>query len=1049
MGNDAAPPVANDATMVQEPKDQVAAGPISGLDATAIAPDDALAETQMDSGSSASGESFAKGSLAKGSAAKRAKRTTTAIESGTKIGRFLVTGELGAGGMGVVYAAYDPKLDRKVAIKMLHEGISTTHRSRLEREARAMAKLTHPNVVSVHEVGEFENRLFVAMEFVDGKTLRDWLTQDAPDKKQIMAVMIDAGRGLAAAHAADMVHRDFKPDNVLVGRDGRTRVSDFGLVTPVGSETIDEEVAPAPAAGQLSASALTQVGTIMGTPLYMAPEQHRGESADHRADQFSFCVTLWEALYEHTPYSAKSYEALVENVTAGRLLAPANANKGPSWIRSILTKGLSVKPAERYESMDALLRALANDPWQFRRRVALAVAGLAITGAAAAVLIFKGGASDAGAVCQGAQAQIDNVWTAERRAEIAEAFRASDVQGAMDTFAFSEKRLDSYGQEWVKLRTQSCEATHVHKEQGANLFANSMSCFDRRLMGYRSVIQLFANAPNEPVITNARKTVGGLADLNACLSRSELELGVGLPDDPIAQAEIREIMEAFEAVKRHDLRSEYKVALEKSAPLIERAIAVDYPPIEAELLTANAGLQQTLGDFDSAEKTLRQAASAAARANDDTMVANVWIRVLDLLVQQGRLDEALNMETVALTSAARVPNELGLQARLQNTLGGIYVAKARYDDAFVAYEKALGHLRATGDAEHPALAPAISNLGLANWYRGDIASAKQSFEEALEILLRDFGPDHSQVAYARKNIGDLAIQLGNDEDALVHYQEVLRIWTATLGPEHANLGYAYEQLARISQRSGDIKTALTLVDKTIAVREAALGAGHPLIVQSLSVAIEVFLAEGTPEGIERAEAAIVRALQIIDTLGEPGKTHKIYVLDSRAKLEESREDWTKALADREAVLELRRSVLGEAHNDTAYSYAQVAGVSMRLGDTKKTEAMLVAAQKIYDELPGFGDRDAIGMRRSRAQLRIEQKQLPAAMQLLQEALAKARVGTDTESMIALVEFEIAKLRYAMGEESQALGEAKAVAAQLGEEQAELRSAIDAWLAAPE
>jgi len=1058
-----------DATVEQEPgldATQLApgVGPISGLDETAIAPDDALAETQVDSDSFAQGPSaqgsFAKrgssarrGSLAKGSGAPNANKSgATPIEAGTQIGRFLVTGELGAGGMGVVYAAYDPKLDRKVAIKMLHEGISSSHRARLEREARAMAKLTHPNVVSVHEVGEFENRLFVAMEFVDGKTLRDWLTQDTPDKKQIMSVMIDAGRGLAAAHAADMVHRDFKPDNVLVGKDGRTRVSDFGLVTPVGSDTIDEApgAVSAPAVGSPSVSALTQVGTIMGTPLYMAPEQHRGDSADHRADQFSFCVTLWEALYEHTPYSAKSYEALVENVTAGRILAPSSANKGPGWIRGILTKGLSVKPGERYESVDELLRALASDPWLVRKRFALGAAGLAITGAAAAVLVFQGGNNDAGAVCQGANAQIANVWTAERRTQISNAFGTSEVPGAADSWAESEKSLDEYGQEWVKLRTQSCEATHVHKEQDEKLFAYSMSCFDRRLLGFRSVIQLFATSPNEPVIANARKTVGDLADLSACLSRSELEMEPELPEDPAVQAEILALLEDYEALKRHDLRGEYKIALELTMPLIARAVAIDYPALEAEFLISKASLQQTLGEFDNAEKTFREAASAAARANNDRMVASVWIRVLDLLVQKGRLDEALNIETVALTSAARVPNELALQARLQNTLGGIYVAKARYEDAYVAYDKALGFLRATGDEKNPALAPAISNLGLAHWYRGDIKSAKESFEEALAIMLRDLGPDHSQVAYARKNIADLAIQLGNDDEALVHYKEVLRIWSASLGPEHPNLGYAYEQLARLSERSGDSETAIAYVEKTLKVRLDALGPEHPLIVQSHSVAIEVFLTEGSPESIERAEASIERALEIIGTLGEAGTTQKIYVLDSKAKLAESREQWKEALAGREDVLALRRATLGDTHNDTAYSYAQVAANAKRLGDFGKAESMLVAAQAIYDELPNFGDRDAVGMRRSRAHLQFEQGKLGAAMALLKEALAKAHSGSETKDLAAVVEFEIAKLRFEMGETQEALSDARALLERLDPAQAEeLRASIETWLAQPD
>ena len=1019
----------------------MATKPVSGLDATVMESPEEFAETQLES------DAFARGS----GAPMPSKGGARALAPGTTIGRFIVTGELGAGGMGVVYAAYDPKLDRKVAIKMLHEGIRHSHRARLEREARAMAKLTHPNVVSVHEVGEYENRLFVAMEFVDGKTLRDWLAHEKPDRRQIMNVMIEAGRGLAAAHAAGMAHRDFKPDNVLVGKDGRARVSDFGLVTPVGTDTIDEVPAPiasaSPSRDAVPAIALTQVGTIMGTPLYMAPEQHEGGATDHRADQFSFCVTLWEALYERTPYSAQSYEALVDNVVAGRIQPPPSANKGPKWIRNILTRGLSVDPAARFASMNDLLLALENDPWKFRRRLAAGAALLSLTGAAAFVLVFQGqDSSSAAAICQGAERQIDAIWTPERRSEIAKAFRGSDIPGALDAWTKSEQRLDVYASDWVKLRTESCEATHLHKEQSPKLLAFSMDCFDRRLLGFRSVVELFASVPNEHVFKNAGKTVGDMPDLQSCLNRSELERAVPLPENPEARIEIRKLQESYEQMKRHELRGEFTEALELATRMSGRADELGYSPLEADILIARGGFEQTLGMPQAAEATLRKAASAAARANDDAKVAGVWIRVLDLLVQQGRLDEALAIETVAVTSAERVPGNLAIQARLHNTLGGIFVAKARYDEAFDAYQIALDMQRAIGSENNRALAPAIANLGLAQWYRGNIQAAKGSFEEALELMLRDNGPDHTLVAYARKNIADLAIQLGNDDQAHEQYLEVLRIWTKTLGPKHANLGFAYEQLARIAQRAGDSKAAFEFVDKALKVREEALGPQDPLIVQSLSVAIEMYLAEGDAPNIARAEAAIDRALEIIAVLGETGTAQKIYILDSRAKLAEAREQWSTALADRETVLGLRRATLGNNHTDTAYSLAQVAALEMRMGDFKKSDKLLAEAQRIYDDKPVYGDGDGVGMRRSRAQLRIEQKRYEDAMTFLEEALEKAREGKDIERMIPLVQFEIAQLRYTMGEKDTALAEARAILDALTpDEQTTLGPLIEAWL----
>jgi len=945
------------------------------------------------------------------------------IHTGTQIGRFLITGELGAGGMGVVYAAYDPKLDRKVAIKMLHEGIRTSHRARLEREARAMAKLTHPNVVSVHEVGEFNNRLFVAMEYVDGKTLRDWLSQDTPDKKQIMKVMIDAGRGLAAAHAAGMAHRDFKPDNILVGSDGRARVSDFGLVTPVGADTIDEVKPKIGAASQLSVSALTQVGTVMGTPLYMAPEQHQGEAADHRADQFSFCVTLWEALYEKTPYSANSYEALVDNVVAERIIAPSSAHKGPAWIRRILTRGLRVDPGDRYASMNELLVALEHDPWKRRRRLAAGVTVIGLTGAAAIVLVLQSRADRKQAgLCKGADALIQNVWTEQRRSEIRSAFEKSGQASAAANWGVSEKHLDAYALEWASLRTQSCEATRITKDQSPKLLAFSMDCFDRRLLHFRSTLTLFGTAPNQQVIENAVQTTNDLPSLQSCRSPSELERATPLPNDPVSRRKILQLEETFAEVKRHDQRGEYREALAGTEMLADKAEALKYTPLAANILLARASLQQTLGEIEAAEATFRAAASAAARAQDDVLVARVWIRVLDLLAKQGRIDEALAIETVASTSAERVPDAFQVQARLQNTLGGIYLAKARYDKAAKAYETALAFQYKAGTDGNLQLAPAIANVGIAKWYQGDIQGAKRNYEKALAIMLNDYGPDHSQVAYARKSLGDAALALGDDEEAKVQYAEILRIWRASLGPNHPNLAYAYETLAQIAQRAGDMESAFAYVEKTIRVRKEFLAPTDPLIFQSVRVAIDFYLAEGSAESLALADAAIAENLQRVEVLGEAGSQQRLLTLDGRAKLAERREQWSAAMADRMATLELRRSTLGEGHLDTAFTYAKIAGDLLQLGDLKKSEEFLSLAQAIYDQTPGPGDRDGVGMRRSRAIVKIQQHKNAEAMALFQEALAKAQSGASTAYLVPIVKFDLAKVRYSMGQRKQALAD---------------------------
>jgi WD40 repeat protein/predicted Ser/Thr protein kinase len=303
-----------------------------------------------------------------------------------KIGRFTIVRELGAGGMGVVYVAYDEQLDRRVAVKLLRRAETDTQgKARLAREAQAMARLSHPNVVTVHEVGTHQDQVFVAMEFIDGADLRKWLAQQGRGWREIVEAFRQAGEGLAAAHAAGIVHRDFKPDNVLVGNDGRVRVADFGLAHALDETLDDEQREPTTSSSNQFGlgQSLTRTGALMGTPAYMAPEQYAGKRTDARTDQFAFCVALWEGLYRRRPFSGVNLVALSTAIIDGRIDEPPDELDVPAWLRAALLRGLSPKPDERWPSMRALLDVLGNDPQvRRRRRVRLA----AIVGAAAIVV---------------------------------------------------------------------------------------------------------------------------------------------------------------------------------------------------------------------------------------------------------------------------------------------------------------------------------------------------------------------------------------------------------------------------------------------------------------------------------------------------------------------------------------------------------------------------------------------------------------------------------------------------------------------------------------
>lgn len=307
----------------------------------------------------------------------------TDIRYGTKVGRFVVIGELGEGAMGVVYAAHDRELDRQVALKVLRGGgASEEDRMRMLREGQAMARVTHPNVITVYEVGVTGGLVFLAQELLDGGTLGRWLERARPHAK-IIDKFLAAGRGLAAAHKAGLVHRDFKPDNVLLGKDGRVRVSDFGLARSLGASddgatSSKADTVAGGGAGPSPMSRLTRTGAMMGTPMFMAPEQHRGDRADERCDQFAFCVALYHALYGDWPFAGNTTVALADAVLEGRLQKPPRGHRVPARLRRILLRGLRTDPDDRYPSMDALLADLVRPPSRKLRVLAVAVAAIAV-----------------------------------------------------------------------------------------------------------------------------------------------------------------------------------------------------------------------------------------------------------------------------------------------------------------------------------------------------------------------------------------------------------------------------------------------------------------------------------------------------------------------------------------------------------------------------------------------------------------------------------------------------------------------------------------------
>jgi formylglycine-generating enzyme required for sulfatase activity/tRNA A-37 threonylcarbamoyl transferase component Bud32 len=308
------------------------------------------------------------------------------LHVGSVVDRYIIVERVGAGAMGVVYSAFDPKLDRKVALKLLRQRPDRTdqqlRQERLVREAKAIAKLSHANIVGIFDVGVHQGEVLLAMEYLSGGTLRRWISAEKRHWRDVIKKFSEVGQGLDAAHAAGLIHRDFKSDNVLLDGSGVPKIVDFGLVrlaestdVEISSDETDDDVEPTSNPGF---GPLTRTGALLGTPGYMAPEQFLGKPTDARSDQFAFCASLYHALYGERPFAGEAVTEIAEQVTKGRV-RPASADSAvPGWIRKVLLRGLATEPAQRYPSMSTLLHALAVDPVARRRRLIAIAAGVAV-----------------------------------------------------------------------------------------------------------------------------------------------------------------------------------------------------------------------------------------------------------------------------------------------------------------------------------------------------------------------------------------------------------------------------------------------------------------------------------------------------------------------------------------------------------------------------------------------------------------------------------------------------------------------------------------------
>jgi tetratricopeptide (TPR) repeat protein len=662
-----------------------------------------------------------------------------------KIGRYPILRRLGAGGMGVVYAAYDEVLDRKLAIKVLHGHVwdgDGRRRERLLREAQAMARVSHPNLITVHEVGTADTQLFVAMEFVSGPTLKQWLADQPRSWREVVAVFVQIAEGLAALHDAGLVHRDVKPANVIIGDDGRVRVLDLGLVGANRDDLSDAPTLEESSSFNRLEGPLTMTGERVGTPAYMSREQYLNLDLTPASDIFAFSVVLHEALYGTHPFMTKAttFYELQANVVDNNLMPPPSSSVVPAWLMALVARGLAPDPKDRPASMREYAQALAHDPTRTRRRF-LATAGIAVVAAIAGVMVASSPASDAAPTCDGAERAIAQIWDDERAQQVRAAMLASDRSYAAPLADRITAELDGYAAAWASAHTRICEE-HARGDHSDKLLDARMSCLHHRRQALAETVSLLTEQ-NPELMTHAGQMVAKLPRLEPCDDLAELSSRTIETD--VALDELETKLVRVEALTNAGLVSD---AITLARMVASEAEAIDDPPTIAAALLAEARASLVLSsDRESTTPLLERALAIAIVERLDPLAAEAMIRRIYLRgLASGGTEAALADLPIAEAMLARVGADLELRALLENNAGAVYLAAGDRVRARAAFERALTLKQRLFGADHLELALGLANLAILT---DDELARSELHRRMIHIYEARLGPEHPRTLEAR------------------------------------------------------------------------------------------------------------------------------------------------------------------------------------------------------------------------------------------------------------------------------------------------------------
>jgi tetratricopeptide (TPR) repeat protein len=811
--------------------------------------DDAIAPTQV-SANDATMRSDAGGRASPDDLTLPAPAATGAVgrfQAGARLGRYELVGLLGKGGMGEVYAAHDPQLDRFVAVKVLLAEIrSEAASARLVREAQSLARLSHPNVVAVYDAGEDGGHVYLAMQLVEGQTLLTYLREKQPGWAETVALFVEAGKGLAAAHAAGMIHRDFKPSNVLVDRAGKVAVTDFGVARAAAGGQA-EGPAPDlsnPALASISSRSrssrpsydanLTRVGELVGTPIYMSPEQFTGQATTIATDQFAFCIALWEALFDRHPYFDGSAEATVlayaSAVQEGALILPKKTVV-PRRVLNALVRGLDRDPAKRWPTMDALLAELAPPPAV--KRWPLAVAGAVIVLGGGGVAAFLGLRDDTPPLCPVRPAErLAVVWGPAQADALTKGFMATGRPYAEKVATDVRASLDSYGAQWIQAATAACSAEKAEREV-RDQARRRLACLGRAHAALSGTVGQYTGAVVPTAVDAAFTTVDKLPPIADCVGdRTPLA-------PPAIEARLAAIQPRLEQLAVLSRTGQYKRASEALVELQRDTVDLPWEPFQARLAFLVAEHESRALSRPPDPVALAAIARRLAKAGDRRTELEAWNDLMHYVKEPAQLDEAVTAASAAasalgggrqamlvginhgrgLVRLRRYPEAVALckdamtaanaagwvvgEMQASDCLVEANVPLGRYGDLEAIVERNLALKTQLISPDHPAVADLLLVRAEILENQGKLSEAEATIMRALEIRKRAYGEKDLRVGAALREVAGVIAAAKDYDRAIETAEQALVIIGEAQPPDDAELLEVHRDLGMLAMEKDD------------------------------------------------------------------------------------------------------------------------------------------------------------------------------------------------------------------------------------------------------